>query len=157
MKNEDMSIRNLLPRHNQIVDLILEGSMNYKQIAATVGVTPATVRNILGSPTIQHELAVRREHRNEIRDEMETREKVNEVESARRILNASVPDAATKLVNLMNLGEDKIARMAANDILDRGGMPRVAKTDNTNRNMTLVLDVESAMLIKETFELDSDS
>ena len=59
--------------------------------------------------------------------------------------------AARRLSALVDDDNPAVARQAANDILDRGGYPKVSRQENQNES-TLVVDNEQAELLALTLK-----
>lgn len=145
-----------MPRHYKIIDLFLEGTYSHSQIAEMVDVTPVTVKNVLSMPSAQDIIARRRENIEETKDTMNSIQETSAAESARRILDEASQLAASQLVENLLSGDEKMRNKASNDILDRIGVARVTKNDNTNKSMVLVLDAAMADRINRTLEIDLD-
>ena len=77
------SLQKLMPRHYKIIDLAIAGTMNNKQIAETVGVTPVTVKNVLNMPGTQDIIAKRRHAKEAQIDELDVVTTENTVDLAR--------------------------------------------------------------------------
>ena len=71
------------------------------------------------------------------------------------IKNATM-QAVGRLIELVDDDNVAVARQAANDILDRGGYPKVSRQENQNES-TLVVDSEQAALLETALkEIESD-
>ena len=149
-----MTLQDLLPRHNKIIDLYLDGQWNHTQIASKVGVSPVTVKNVLAMPSAQDVIARRRKVKEEIKDTISAREELDHVEEARLLLNDNAKVAAEALIESLFSEDEKLRNKGANDILDRIGIARVAKNENQNKSMVVTLDAETASRILETLTLD---
>lgn len=107
-------LKRMLPRHHTIVTLALAG-LSERDIAGQLEMTPQAIGMILRSPIVQDELSRRRtqqEHRND-------EEMVRGVSKAREILNENSATAASKMVELLDSPDPRVAQMSAKDILDR--------------------------------------
>jgi len=149
------AMQQLLPRHYKIIDLFLDGSWNNMEIAEKVGVTPVTVKNVLAMPATQDIIAKRRKTKTEIKDTVSARIELDHVEAARKKLNDAATQAAETLIESLFSEDDKLRNKGANDILDRIGIARVAKNENTNKSAVLVLDADTAERIMSTLILDN--
>lgn len=133
----------LLPRHHQIMDLYIAGKNN-KEIVAATGVSYRQVLNIVNTPQFQNAAALRRDR---IEDVVEERI-IQEADAVQAIIKANTLTAINKLVDLTEQSDnDSVARQAANDILDRGGYPKVQRQETKNES-TLVIDSEQAKLLE---------
>jgi len=149
------AMQQLLPRHYKIIDLFLDGSWNNMEIAEKVGVTPVTVKNVLAMPATQDIIAKRRKTKTEIKDTVSARLELDQVDIARKKLNDAATQAAETLIESLFSEDDKLRNKGANDILDRIGIARVAKNENTNKSAVLVLDADTAERIMSTLILDN--
>jgi hypothetical protein len=135
----------LMPRHYKILDLILDGQLNFKQIAEKVGVSPVTVTNIRNSPTFQHELSMRRKFREEQKDTLAVREDVSHLQKAQGVLEECMEGAANTLKELLCKGDDPIKLRAAQDVLDRTGLARLERRENLNKSAVIIIDGHDAV------------
>lgn len=150
------AITSLLPRHYKIIDLFLDGIYKHSEIAEEVGVTSVTVKNVLAMPAAQDIIARRRKAKEEIKDTVSARTELDSVDDARRVLNENARVAAEVLIDSLFCEDDRIRTKGANDVLDRVGVSRVMKNENTNKSAVLVIDTEMADRILSTLKLDSD-
>ncbi len=134
----------LAPRHFELLDLSLQG-LNGKQISAATGLSYRQVMNLLNSPNFQHQLALRRAKLETTCDEGLLRN----ANAVQEIIKTQTLSAVNRLVNLLDSDNDSVARQAANDILDRGGYPKVTKTDNT-LHQSVLIDEATALLLEQT-------
>ena len=136
----------LLPRHYQIMDLRLAGK-NCREITRITGVSYRQVVNIVNTPQFQNALALRR-------DTIEDTVKEDIIRSESEVLTEikkATLDAVHRLVELVDDENVAVARQAANDILDRGGYPKVSRQENQEER-TLVVDEEQAKLLKKALQ-----
>lgn len=145
-----------MPRHYKIVDLFLEGTYSHSQIAEMVGVSPVTIKNVLAMPSAQDIIAKRRDRIEETKDTMNSIAETSCAENARKILDEASSLAAAMLVENLLSADEKIRNKASNDVLDRIGIARVLKNDNTSKSMILVLDAQMADRINRTLQIDCD-
>ncbi len=128
-------IQRLQAKHLRIVELLLDGTAK-KDIAETLGLTPAGVINITNSAIFQHELARRRTERVGRLDEAENIRRLG----AADILDQASSDAARTQVGLLTDENSKVRQVSAMDILDRTGFPRVTKSESRSVTAQIVLD-----------------
>jgi adenylosuccinate synthase len=150
-KNRSYTVtKQLLPRHYSIQDLHLQGQ-NYREIAESLSMSLRQVANVINTPQFQHELGIRRSHIQDTVDEsiIRTADEVQET------LKKATIDAAKRLTTLINSENEVVARQAANDILDRGGFPKVTRSDTTTRQ-SITLDSEAAKHIETVLAEISD-
>lgn len=136
----------LLPNHYAIQDLYLAG-LKAEEIATRVNLTSRQVRNILNTPQFQHELALRRSKIEQSVDQT----LVQAHEDVASIIRDQTIQAARKLGELIDSQNESVARQAANDILDRGGYPKVTKSD-VSQQQSVVVDADQARVIAETLQ-----
>ena len=151
MTRDASLIKKLLPRHNRILDLCLQG-YSLKLIAEEVGITVTQLRNIRESPSFQLEYSRRR-------DNIETaidRDIVTETQSAGEILKEASSDAARKIVTLIGANDEGIALRSAADVLDRSGYPKVAAQIGANVTAVALLNSADVERLSSTLELDKD-
>jgi len=127
-------LQNLRAKHLRVLDLVLEGKSNVK-IAETLGLTPAGVRLIVNAPVFQSRLSRERD-----RDRVSQREASESRDlTAKELIAQSACMAAEKQISLLGSGNDKIAQVAAMDILDRSGVPKISREDHRSLSATVVL------------------
>jgi hypothetical protein len=131
----------LLPRHYQIMDLCLKG-ITKKEIVNTLGISYRQLMNICNTPQFMTALALRRD---KIEDGVEEDILRTQNDVLTEIKNATM-QAVNRLIELVDDDNAAVARQAANDILDRGGYPKVSRQENQNEQ-TLVVDKEQAELL----------
>jgi hypothetical protein len=139
-------IQRLNARHYKIVDLLVLGWTN-KQIGDHLHMSPSQVSIIINSASTQHQVARRRA-------KMEQRLDTNAVESTQTVddaIKSHTLKAVARLGLIITDGKEANAVRACSDILDRGGYPRVQKTES--RNVTLTIDAGDAALIAETMQM----
>jgi hypothetical protein len=124
-------------------------------IAKAMKCTTASLQSIKTSPVFQDELAQRRAILN---DSVSTTLSNNL--SVQEHVNAQLADgckkAVDKLISFIDGSEDcspGVARASASDLLDRGGFPKLTKTENT-QNTIFVLDQDDLARIEKTIALD---
>ncbi len=112
-------LHRLHPRHYRILDLVLAG-MRCKDIAATVGVTPRTVSNVLGSAVFKAELARRRERIEREKDQAT----VDQIEQVARAMAIAAIDAAQTHIDVVRDDTEnvRVRQTSATAILDRVGI-----------------------------------
>ncbi len=137
----------LLPRHYEIQDCVLQG-LNGKQIAAKLSMAYRQVMNILATPQFQHELSLRR-----VKTEAQIDESIlRSHDAVTEVIKTQTLAAVNKLTDLMtNSPNDSVARQAANDILDRGGYPKVTKTQDLSTAQILI-DDKTAIILEQTLK-----
>jgi DNA-binding CsgD family transcriptional regulator len=141
----------LLPRHYQIMDLRAKG-YNYKQIVEELGMSLRQVKNVCNTPQFQNALAMRRDI---IEDRVEEDILKTQSDVLTEIKKATM-SAVDRLIRLIDDDNPAVARQAANDILDRGGYPKVSRQENQNES-TLVVDSEQAALLQTALkEIEQD-
>jgi hypothetical protein len=145
------TIETLNQRHYRILDLVLQGIPN-SAIASALDMSQSQLSIIVNSPSFQHELAIRRTRISEAVDQnvSEHGSRVNET------LRLGSLQAAKRLLQLVNSDNEAIARASASDLLDRGGFPKVARTESKSVSAILVLSPEDVQAIKESVLLDAD-
>jgi DNA-binding CsgD family transcriptional regulator len=149
-------MKRLKARQRKILDLKLDGLKN-TEIATQLGVTPQTVSNTCGATLAQVELARRRDIMEAQGDEITVVERL----SARDILQGAAQDAAEAQIGLMNLSQnEKIRQVAAMDILDRAGVPKVSSQNSTSFSASVVLSEEAVLRLqkatKDVFNVEID-
>ncbi len=132
----------LLPRHHQIMDLHMQ-SLSYQKIADTLGMSMRQVANVCNTPAFQNALALRRD---KIEDAVEE-DIIRQNDSVLEVLKQNTLNAVNRLTELMDDDNSSVARQAANDILDRGGYPKVQRQETKNES-TLIVDSEQAKLLE---------
>lgn len=144
-------LQRLLPRHLKIMDLHLEG-LSYQDIATRVSLKKRQVANIVNSPVFQQALAIRR---SKIEDNVDEH-LIKTQESVLDIIKENTFAAVDKLVDLMSSDNDSVARQSANDILDRGGFPKVQRQEQ-DTTTTLILEDDQAKILAQTLKEISES
>ncbi len=149
-----IDIKKLLPRHNKILDLCLEG-LSLQKIAEAVSISIVQLKNIRNSPCFQHELAKRRSKIEHEKDILIVRSEIDECNNAKQVLDANQQEAANVLVDLMNGGKHEQTRFkSAESILDRTGAIKVSGSVNQNQNVNVVLTSEDVDRLITSIELD---
>lgn len=148
-----IDIRKMLPRHNKILDLCLEG-WSLQKIAQEVDISIVQLKNVRNSPCFQHELATRRSKIEAEKDILIVRSEIDECNNAKQVLDENQHEAANTLVDLMNGGTELSRFKSAEAILDRTGLPKVAASINRNENISVVLSTEDVDRLVSTLELD---
>lgn len=129
-----MSLQKLRTQHHKVIQLSFEGTPN-GLIATEMNMTPANVRNILGSPLAQAELSRLRQ-----KAEVETVSRVVERgNDAREVLDANSHNASKILVEGLLDMDPKIRLSSAESILDRTGYPKVSRQDQQIMQTRIVL------------------
>ena len=136
-------LQKLLPQHYQILDLHLSGH-KAPDISKILGISSRQVYNALNSPRFQNELSIRRAKLEDHVDESIIRAK----DQVQEVIKQNTLAAINRLVQLTDQDENpSVARQAANDILDRGGYPKISRQE-TEVSQSLVLENDQAALIK---------
>lgn len=148
-----IDIRKMLPRHNRILDLCLEG-WSLKKIAAEVSISLVQLKNVRNSPCFQHELATRRSKIEQEKDTLIVRSEIDECNNAKQVLDANQQEAANTLVDLMNGGTQMSRFKSAESILDRTGVIKVSGSVNQSQNVSVMLSTEDVDRLVSTLELD---
>ncbi len=143
-------LQKLLPRHYRILDLVLDGNLTIKEIAEAVGMTQMGVHVIRRSPTFQHELAMRRKSREESYDETNVRDNLTALD----LIHEKTAEAAEKIVDLMGSENESIALKSAVELLDRGGVPKETRSEQTNKTLVVTLSADDLDRIERTVMLD---
>ena len=136
----------LLPRHYQIMDLRMQGQ-NYREISDNLRISYRQVANVCNTPQFQNALALRR---SSVEDQVEEDILKTQSDVLTEIKNSTM-QAVRRLIQLVDDDNVAVARQAANDILDRGGYPKVSRQESQNES-TLVVDSEQAALLKRALE-----
>ena len=113
---ERHKVQRMLPRHFQILDMVMAGHNN-EVIATTVDLHRDTIGYITRSPLFQAELTRRRKEDNT--EEILGMDRDAIVGKARSILEQSVEAAAEKHVELLETEDPSLQMRAASQILDR--------------------------------------
>ncbi len=150
-----IDIKKLLPRHNKILDLCLEG-WSLQRIASEVDISIVQLKNVRNSPCFQHELAVRRSNIEQEKDILIVRSEIDECNNAKQVLDVNQHEAANVLVDLMNSGSEMSRFKSAESILDRTGVIKVSGSVNQNQNVSVVLSSEDVDRLTSTLELDRE-
>ncbi len=129
------SLKRLQVKHNRILELSIAGMSN-KAISEEMGLTTVAIQNILSSPVAQNELARRLEDR---------RLRMNDIQeakdlTAREILLGASNQAAETQRDLLRSPTEKVRQIAAMDILDRTGYPKMSKNESTEVHATIMID-----------------
>jgi hypothetical protein len=108
-------VEKLLPRHQEIVEMILAGLDDVK-IAEMLGIRRETVCAIRKSPRGQHEVSVRRRERQIVSDG----ERRSQIDEARRLVESAAADAARTHIEIMSnpLESARTRQSSATEILD---------------------------------------
>ncbi len=148
-----IDIKKLLPRHNKILDLCLEG-WSLSAIAVEVDISIVQLKNVRNSPCFQHELATRRLKIEQEKDILIVRSEIDSGNNARQVLEDHQGQAADCLVDLMETGTQMSKFKSAESILDRTGLIKVSGSVNQNQNVHVVLSPEDVDRLISTMELD---
>lgn len=150
-----IDIKKLLPRHNKILDLCLEG-WSLGAIASEVGISIVQLKNVRNSPCFQHQLANRRSKMEQEKDILTIRSEIDSGNNARQILDSNQNAAADVLVDLMTTGNSTTKFRSAESILDRTGLIKVSGSVNQNQNIHVILDSEDVDRLTKSLELDKE-
>ncbi len=148
-----IDIKKLLPRHNKILDLCLEG-WSLQKIAQEVDISIVQLKNVRNSPCFQHELATRRSKIEQEKDILIIRSEIDSGDNARQTLEDNQNQAANCLVDLMENGTQMSRFKSAESILDRTGVIKVSGSVNQNQNISVMLSSEDVDRLTSTLELD---
>lgn len=143
-------IQKLNARHYKIVDLLVLGWTN-AQIAEHLHMSQSQVSVVVNSASTQHQVA-RRRSKMEQRLDNASADATQSVDDA---IKSHTLQAVTRLGLIIETGKEANAVRACSDILDRGGYPRVQKTES--KNVTLTIDAGDAALIAETLKMTCDA
>ena len=139
--------------HYRIMDFVLAG-WKYVDIAKKVGISSQQIYNIRSMITFQDTLAQRRAVLDEkISDNLT--DDLSDQEYVSKKLQKGTRAAVDKLCSLVDASTDSIARAAADSLLDRGGFPKLTKTENTTGTI-FVLNQEDLQRLEDTIEMDAD-
>ncbi|QDP56790.1 MAG: hypothetical protein Unbinned400contig1000_9 [Prokaryotic dsDNA virus sp.] len=130
-------LKRLTEKHQHIMGLALDG-LTRTEIAHEVGMTPEGVGNVLNSDVFQHQLARRRDGIEKSVDE----QRITERQTAETVLTRHATQAAQTQVDLMQRGSEKVRQVAAMDILDRAGYPKITKQQSSNQNVNINVSSE---------------
>jgi len=144
-------LQKLNPRHFIIMDLHISG-MSAKAIAEKLEMSEMGVYTVVKSPQFQHEMAIRRERISKDVDENVAFDRGTE-EAALNKLKENALAAAGKLVMDMSSMNPAISQKAALEVLDRTGISRVNKLDVTERSISVNINADDALAIKETLAM----
>lgn len=125
-------LQRLSDKHQYMMDLALDG-LTRSEIAKEMSMTPEGVGNILNSDMFQHQISQRRTGLREKVDEQRVLERV----SADEVLSRNATNAANVQVDLMMRGSERVKQVAAMDILDRAGFPKVTKQQSQSQNVNI--------------------
>ena len=149
-----LQIQSLSSRHYRIMDFVIAGWKNI-DIASKLNITPQNVLDVKKSILFQDELAQRRT----ILDSQISRQLSTDI-SDQEYVNAELSKATRlavdKLVGFIEPDAEcsnAIARQAASDLLDRGGFPKLTKTEQTT-NAIFVLNQDDLERIEKTILID---
>lgn len=142
-------IRSLTARHHDILERTLNGQPA-SEIALDLGMATAYLSQIVHSPTFMHELSLRRSRRESSIDDHHAQIQAE----AQNIIRQKTLDAAKRLGMIVDNGNDAVAIRAAEAILDRGGLPRVQRTEVLAAQV--VLSSKDVALLTETFAMLSE-
>ena len=147
----------ITPRAGMIMNLLIQG-LKPGQIAERIGMSSAWLSTIMNGPQFKDQLAIRREA---IENRIDSgvidhmNEDVAQANEAERVLRAHAAETARNVVRLIEGDNANVSLRASQDLLDRVGPQKRSGVDITQASITI--DIKSAMLIKETFEMESSS
>ena len=139
-------LRDLLPRHHQIVELVMDGLPN-GEIAEIVGCTPQTISNVRNGSEVQHMLALRHARIAAASDDR----RASDAAEVSEAIRSRTLDAVKRLGMVLDHGKDRDALRAAEAILDRGGFPRVQRTEA--KSVAITLDSNDVSRLAETLAM----
>lgn len=140
-------IKKLLPRHMQVMDLVIAGHKQ-TEIAERLKLSQQAVSAIVNSEVFQDHLPERRVELQQATDA----EPTDECEEAARVLQRAALPAANKLVELLDSEDERVQLAAAIAILDRAGYGKTTRATCTVESRIVVIDAEQARLIQETLQ-----
>ena len=139
------------------MDFILAGWKTV-DIATKLNISPQNITDVKKSVIFQDELAMRRSVLDgHVSSQLTT--DLSDQEYVSKQLSEGTRLAVDKLLGFVQPDatcSNGVSRQAASDLLDRGGHPKVTKTDN-QQNTIFVLNEQDLTRIKETIELDVTS
>ena len=140
-------IQKLSARHMRILQLYLLGHKQV-EIAGRLDMSQTQISNIINSPSFQYQAAQRREVLEEKMDDAQVH---NDIEVSNTI-KLHTMQAVQRLVAEMDgsVAGDRIR--ASTEILDRGGFPRVQRTES--RSISVNIDADMAQLIASTVKME---
>lgn len=143
-------IQKLNQRHQQIVDYYLDGMSN-KDIAEALGMSLPAIALIVKSPQFEHEVALRREARNQTKDE--TVAAGHTGNQALEHLQQNALKAAQRLTMAVESENLSHSIRASESILDRIGIGKVEKQDITQRTVSINISAQDARIIADTMKM----
>ncbi len=141
-------LERLQAKHLRIVELALQG-MPSVRIARELEMSQSSIYNVMNAPIFKTELARRREERNALQDQAAAVGELN----AKDLLASHSAFAAKTQIGLLSADNDRIRQIAAMDILDRTGHPKVTRQDSKQLRAVVVLDAAAVQRLQETTEL----
>lgn len=147
-------LQTLSLRHIRIMDYLIAG-WKLTSIAKAMNCTTQNIQDIKRSRIFVDELAQKRA----ILDSQVNQSLANTVSDQEYVNEALAKGtrlAVDKLLSFVDEDRtcsDAIARQSASDILDRGGFPKLTKTENSNATI-FVLDNDDLDRLKSTIEMD---
>lgn len=141
-----LQIAKLTERHRQIMDLDLRG-LGPGEIAGQLDMTPSHVSVITNSGPYQHEISIRRAQL----DAMNAQRIVDSNDEVAAAIRDKTLAAARRLGLVVDSGKDSDAIRAAEALLDRGGYPRVTKTED--KSIRINIDAADLARLTETLEM----
>ena len=147
-------LQTLSPRHLRIMDYMIAG-WKLVDIAKAMQCTTQNLQDVKRSRLFQDELAQKRAILDsQVQDNLA--KSVSDQEYVNEKIAKGTRDAVDRLCAMVEPSHecsDAIARQAADSLLDRGGFPKLTKTENT-QNTIFVLDADDLARIEHTVELD---
>jgi len=128
------------------MDLDLRG-LGSSEIARQLEMTPSHVSIITNSGPYQHEISIRRAQL----DAMNAQRIVDSNDEVASAIREKTLAAARRLGLVIDTGKDNDAIRAAEAILDRGGYPRVTKTED--KSVRINIDAADLARLTETLEM----
>jgi hypothetical protein len=146
--NMTFTATKLNARHQKILDYCLAGHKQ-SDIAKQLSMSATQVNLIINAPNFQHELALRREVLQDVKNERLTSQEDPITEQLKR----GALSAAMTLVNGL-ADESATTRIkSATEILDRTGHAKVQKIDANIKSATVVLKSEEAKALTDTLKM----
>lgn len=111
------------------------------EIAEETGISERNVAVMLSSPMAKRRVEKERRYQKEVAEEEDP---------VRSELKTSAPDAARRLSEILTSTDEKEARLAASEILDRSGYSR---KEEIAHEMTIMIPEEQAAGVQETLQM----
>lgn len=143
-------LEKLNARHYKILDLRMAG-WKIQQIAGHLGMTRQQVSLVVNSPTFEHEFALQRARKEEIRDT----EDVRGEDEVKTVLVEGAKKAAEKLVSTIGSDQEKNAIRSAAEILDRTGYAKTQRVEGGESQQIVVIGSDELSRLTKALEMDN--